>query len=341
MHYNIIGHTGGQPLYGLLADKIPRTGFVEAFLIMSGYFLYISHKRHPERSFVTFLIDKVARLWPVFALYTILSVFLLGQPVESALADMLFLRCTGLTLKCNGIVWYIGPFFYGTLIVAGILKAIEKRKAVLLLCIMALLAYSMNVNVTNGLMGRQTVMGFLSLGLLRCIAGISLGCIIAVFRESYSNVYETSKTGSVSKTVFVSIVELSSLGILIASISGVRFSTSITSIIVFTILFFCLLDGSGVLSRLLNNKISGILGRYAYSIYVMQQVSFELMGRTFWKNTDFLFSHAYMALALSTLTSVLVGVAVYHLVEAPATDFYRKFGPRLKKADKSLPLEKV
>ena len=50
----------------------------------------------------------------------------------------------------------------------------------------------------------------------------------------------------------------------------------------------------------------------------MQDISFNILGRTFWKESAFLYEHAYLSVILSTIFSIMIGVVTYYLVEKPS-----------------------
>ena len=95
-------------------------------------------------------------------------------------------------------------------------------------------------------------------------------------------------------------------------------------VILFPVFFACLLTRKGVFSRLTDHKFVGLPGRYAYSIYVMQEVAFEVLGKTLWKNTPFLRDHPVAAITVSILLTAALGILVYHIVEKPAASWLKK-----------------
>ena len=100
-------------------------------------------------------------------------------------------------------------------------------------------------------------------------------------------------------------------------------------VVVFSALLLCMLTQKGILSRICSNKIIGGAGKYAYSVYVMQLISFYILQRTLWKNTDFVQNHALRCIAVSVLFSVVLGIAVYYIIEKPSARLLKKFGKRL------------
>ena len=73
----------------------------------------------------------------------------------------------------------------------------------------------------------------------------------------------------------------------------------------------------GLCSALLNKKAFGFCGRYAYSIYVMQQTAFCIMKRTIWGNAN-LMSCPVLSIVVSMIIVVALGIVAYYVVERPA-----------------------
>lgn len=65
-----------------------------------------------------------------------------------------------------------------------------------------------------------------------------------------------------------------------------------------------------------------MLGRYAYSIYVMQQVAFYILQRSLWKTA--IIDNVGLCLLVSLIFCTLVGVVTYHLIEQPCAKIYYK-----------------
>ena len=95
-------------------------------------------------------------------------------------------------------------------------------------------------------------------------------------------------------------------------------------VILFPIFLACLLTRKGIVSRLTDYKFVGFPGKYAYSIYVMQEVAFAILKRTLWKNTDFLHDYPVAAIATSVFLTAALGIPTYYLVEQPSARFLKK-----------------
>ena len=99
-------------------------------------------------------------------------------------------------------------------------------------------------------------------------------------------------------------------------------ASTLVVILVFSILTVSLANRKGIISVLLDRRIFYLLGRYAYSIYVMQQISFYLLRDSLWRNAAFLTDHFVLSIALSVLAAAVVGALTYHFIEAPAVKVY-------------------
>lgn len=336
LHSNIIQYVGNEPAYMIMqATNYLSEYIVECFLIISGYFLYLSVKNDREKPFIEFLFDKIARLWPVFIVQTVLMVVFFKMGIKEAFFDCFFLRATGLVPVYRGIVWYIGPFFYMTLLTFALLKTLPKKYSMLVTSVIIYLSYAVNLNMFDGMVGREVVLGFVSAAMLRVLGGICIGVLIAAGTEEYHKVFGCS-SGVERKIVqlLVSATEIT-VGAVLARLF-VFYDRPITSvsiiIVLFAVLLVCIVSERGVVSVLLNRPVFALLGRYSYSIYVMQQFTFNLLGKTLWKNTDFVCSNPYLTVAVSVAACVVIGVITYHLVEQPAVMLYKKWKNNRKAA---------
>ncbi len=328
LHANILPYTNGQNLYVDLQTMTQGAGrIVEGFLLMAGFFLYQSYQKHRTKSFFEFTLDKLARLWPVYAFSVLLSIFFYKSSPESIILDLCFLRCTGISMDYKGITWYIGPFFWSCLIIFAVLKYFDSRKTPILLATMAYLGYCVNLNSTHGGLGRETIFSFLSLGMLRILSGLCVGCLLAIFLKSCKKYYIPKHANLRTTVIIISIIELVTLGILLSYflIGKPQFNNAFATIIIFIAYFTCALNNTGLISKLTNHKFFSFMGKYAYAIYVMQQSSFFILSKTLWTKCEFLYAHTYRALVISIIFSVLLGIAVYHLIEQPAIKVYKKW----------------
>ena len=239
-----------------------------------------------------------------------------------------------MTLEYTGINWFISPYFWVMLFYFYVLKHFKFDKANFIIALIIYFSTVASVNYFHGRFDRETFALFFSGGMLYCLAGIGLGYFIGLFYEKVKNCSEIFKTAAQKfiKFVIVSVIELCSFSFIIYHFffKPLNNDNKIIYMIILSVLFFCFLIKQGLLSKIFNNNISEFLGKYSYSIYVMQQVAFDIMGITLWKHTDFLANYPVISTVLSLLIAVLTGIFTYHLVEVPGGKFLRAVFKNIK-----------
>ena len=195
---------------------------------------------------------------------------------------------------------------------------------------------AIDILLNNGGFSREMIFGFLSGGALRALAGIGLGYLIAVCVESIKEMpsvkgFKPNKKQNALITVIISVFELAFFISLIIDFlyKKLAYDNQFIVVILFSGLLLCMLTQKGILSRICNNKFFGGLGKYAYSIYVVQRISFYILEKTLWTNSDFVQNHTYRCIAVSILFSVLLGIATYYVIEKPFARLFGKFGKKL------------
>lgn len=323
-------------LYPTSADSCYAVGL---FLVIAGFFLFKEFNEKKERTWTDFALNKISRLWPVLAFSVlaalILHIFYATQfSFGSEVFSLLFLKCTGVTLDYTGINWFISPYFWVMLFYFYVLKHFKFDKANFIIALIIYFSTVASVNYFHGRFDRETFALFFSGGMLYCLAGIGLGYFIGLFYEKVKNCSEIFKTAAqkIIKFVIVSVIELCSFSFIIYHFffKPLNNDNKIIYMIILSVLFFCFLIKQGLLSKIFNNNISEFLGKYSYSIYVMQQVAFDIMGITLWKHTDFLANYPVISTVLSLLIAVLTGIFTYHLVEVPGGKFLRAVFKNIK-----------
>ncbi len=334
-HSNIVRFVGENQLYKTLLDGCGQAGLaVEMFLIIAGFFFFQSINKRKEQSCLDFALNKIARLWPVLAFSVlcagILSIFgILKFNFNTQLINLLMLNNIGINLDYRGITWFIAPFFWVMVLFFYFLKNWKIEKADFIIALLVYFSLVVKINYGHGhIGGRNTLFYFLSGGVMRCIIGLGLGYFIGKFYNRVKNcpVIFKTKVSKITKYVLVSATEIYCFSFLIYRflIRQASYPNDIIFLIVFSIMFFLFLIKQGFLSRLLENNISDFLGKYSYSIYVMQQTAFLLLGVFVWKHQAFILNHIWLNLFISIGFSVLLGALVYHFVEVPVGKFLRE-----------------
>ena len=234
------------------------------------------------------------------------------------------MQCNGISLTFKGINWYISSLFWALLFYFVLLKTFHKNIANFIIAIITYLGY---VGLVHIGFGRDVVYNFISLGVLRGLAGIGFGYLLGLLIENLSNLNLDIKMPKTITFVLTSAIEIYCFIFLIQNFifHKISYRNPMLFVFTFSILLILFVYKKGLLSKLFDNNLSVFLGKYSYSIYVMQQVAFYIMQKTLWKNENLVFNHLFTCLIISVIFSALVGIIVYHLVEKPSADMYKNW----------------
>lgn len=227
----------------------------------------------------------------------------------------MFLQCIGLSLDYKGINWYISPLFWTLIFYYAVFKNFDNKKAYVVFGGICYFSYLTNISFCNGGFGRETVWGIVNLGLTNALANIGLGIFIGKTLDVTEKVKISFNSKFMSLTI--SLLEICCILFLVRYfLLGLEYKNAFIVVIVFSILFVCFIKKRGLISNLLNMKIFSELGKYAYSIYVMQQISFNILQRTLWKTT--IVNDTVICILISLIFSVFLGLFTYHTIEKPS-----------------------
>jgi len=280
---------------------------VEMFLVLAGYFLALSMERNPEVKSIVFIKNKWFRLWPLFAFAVILG----GGNLYDLFFKLFFLHATGITLKYKTFIWFVGPFFWGMLFYLWVIKYFNLKKRIFVIAIITYMAYVYLINYDNGNLNiRNTVnLGF-SLAMLRSLAGIGLGILLYHIFQ----VLTISNTQNKIRFVIISLVEIGIMFFFVDYMvfEHLKYDNKFIFVMFFAIELFLFINCQGILSKVLNNKYCGALGKYAYAIYIMQALGFKLAEKINFGSV----------LVNQLLIIISLGVIGYHFIENP---IYKKW----------------
>lgn len=318
-HANIMSLVGNNKTYLNLAQMSMNTlCIVECFFIMSGYFLF--HTMKKKQSFIEFAYAKAIRLLPVLFFSIIIEALMLHTRLETVVINSFFLQCIGLSTAYKSINWYVSPLFWSFLFIYGMRKSFKDKGFYFGLAVIIYFGYLANISLTKGGFSRGPI-GLVDLSLTRAIAGVGMGYLVGTLLEEFKK-YKINIIPASIRTAFYCVVELFSLGYLLLFFSYYkRFSNNIIVVVVFLIIFCCFIREKGLVGRLLNNSWLGALGKFGYSVYIMQQISFLILKKYFWSTA--IIKNPFACISLSLLFSFLVGVAVYYLVEKPCYEYLK------------------
>lgn len=336
LHNNLPSKLGESTAYlNALADKCNYAGYVvECFFILAGYFLFQSYIKRPELTVKEFAYKKAVRLWPVLFVSILIAILFFGVDEIPSLFNALFLQCIGVSFDYQGIAWYISPFFWTILFYYVLIRCSKNKKTANIM--IGVITYFSYVVLVNNFFGRETIFGILNLGLLRALGGIGVGYLIGLCLKSINELpfvknFKGNKFQNFLIVLLMTLAELVFSALLIRHFffADLTYGNQFFVVILFSGLMLCMLSGKGLLSRLFNNKFFGFLGKYSYSIYMMQQIAFWILKETLWENTAFVTQHSLRCIIFSTAFALLLGIAAYYIVEKPSAIVLNRFGKKL------------
>ena len=337
LNASIIPHVS-DPRYKELAGTVSVARIVVVyFFIISGLFLYRSFRANPGQSIFEYIVGRIVRLWPVLMLAVVLEALLSGQGTwQRILLNGSFLQCSGLSLEYKGILWYVSSFFFASIFLYAILRSCSGRTAAILISLLSYFGMTLLINYYEGKIGgRETVFYVINMGVVRGVTFVGMGILAAMVFEKLQEMTRLAPLSPGAQKVLFGGKLLAELGTVAALYAYfvVDGESGNYTVLVLTFLaaLLAMVSEKDPMGMVLNRKIFGFLGKYAYSIYVMQETSFLVMKKTIWRSEPLL-SHVGLTLVLSTACSLALGIAVYHLVEKPFADLYYKWYKRYKAA---------
>lgn len=283
---------------------------VEFFFIISGYFVYKTFLK--EISLKIFIIKRFIRLWPVLFIGVLLITLQEHIAFYKALPSMIMLTSLGFK-NCQqvlGYCWYIYVLFWVSIFYGCLIKTI-KDKIKLSVIILLLIYMGLMILTNDHSMFVQTFKNFFTIfngGVLRGTIGLGIGILIALhFDKIKININK----------VFFTLVEIFIFSYLIAQIFFVSaknvVNTTLVFIILFSILFICLINNWGYFSNILNKFNVLKISKYCYSWYVVQCISKNILSVEKLNNIEYFF--------LSLFCTIVFGILTYHFIEKPGTKF--------------------
>lgn len=338
LHDNIIKATEGGTVYlNRLADNCHYAGaVVECFFILGGYFMYKSFCKNPDLLVKQFAYRKFTRLWPVLFVSTFLSFLFFNYKFYPNFFNILFLQDIGVSLDYQGINWYVSPFFWVIIFYFALLRHSKNKRILnIIIGITVYFSYVILINRYAPVFGRDTIGYALNFGVLRALGGIGLGYLIAVCGESvksmpYIKSFKASAFQNILLSFLVTVLEAGSIVMMSIHFfaKNKAYGNQFIIVILFTVLFACFLSGKGLISKIFSLKLFATFGKYSYSIYIMQSISFNILAKTLWK-TSYVTEHSLKCILLSVAFSVALGIATYYIVEKPSANLLKKFERKL------------
>ena len=307
---------------------------VEFFFILAGFFLYFDIQKYKDIS--SYVKKRFLRLWFVPAFVVLLSIisapfmkYIIVNYVNSLL-NILFLNNIGLTNSVSNYVhtWYICVLFWVSLLYFCLFKLFDYKRVLFFVAIMVYLSYVAIFQALKGSFGsHETVLyGLLTSGMLRGIAGLGIGLMMGMIYERYMCLHKVNnnKTTSIFYPIIFSIAEIVILFVLgnLLVFKIWKINNDFIFIPLFVALIWLFLLKKGMISKLLENKISDFLGKFSYSIFVMQGyliILFYTMFET--KFAQLIPEQRLLTLSIGYIFAVFGGILVYYLIEKPSSNW--------------------
>lgn len=315
------------------ADCKNAANIVTLFFLLAGLFLYRTFMSNPRTSVFEYTTDRIIRLWPVMALSMVSRAVINGTiDWKQFVLDLFFLRCTGLSLKVNGILWYISSFFFASVFLYSLLRLTEKKKAIFFIALLSYFSFVFRINYSGGNIGafdggRETHYYILNMGVLRGVGDMGLGILLAHVHDRIHSIQKDCLPPFVMPVAVIlrAIGEVVCICLLFRYfLLGWNPGNHILIVLIMCFLILSMISSGSVTGKLFNRKWAGTVGKYSYAIYAFQEPVFLVLKKTLW-NVPELMNHPKLALGVSILIVVVIGVIVYYLIERPVTGLYLKW----------------
>lgn len=303
---------------------------VSFFFIMAGFFLAYTFKQ--KTSVMDFIKNKIARLWPLIAFVVLLDFIgscfhLIKFKFYDNIFALLFLSNSGITFtEPRAEVWFLSVLFLVSVFYFYIFKYFNKTVYNFFIPVTVLLCSTFMVHATHGRCGGhlEVYYNFLNMGIIRGIAGMGLGYMVYEF---YQYLKTQPFVNSIKSVIVYSLFEGYLLGFIIYEtiFHKMHFQNRMILIVAFTALFLLFLLKRGFVSRLFDIKLSAVLGRYAFAIYMTHSFIYTVLYQLWIKSHIEIISKYPLATILILFAIVFVfSIFTYHFVEVPAGKYLKK-----------------
>jgi peptidoglycan/LPS O-acetylase OafA/YrhL len=332
--------------------------FVDFFFLLSGFVIahaYGDRLTTPADT-AQFLIRRFGRVWPLhvavlgaFVGIEILKYGLISRghittttgafdpqgstPLSSLPLQVLLLQGTGVTNKLtwNEPSWSISAEFW-TYVLFALIVMLPSRHRIAAFMASAIIGATILFSFAHHGMDATY-----DLGLPRCIFGFSIGCLVYALRSRI-------------RTASLSMPNIAEFAAVVAIVGFVTFSgrtsSSFAAPILFAAVVYIFSFEAGAVSRLLNERIFLNLGRWSYSIYMVQALIAFMIGLAvselqrrwdiaLWKlvvedgvATRMIVSEHTLVLDIVhlayTASVVALAAITYRLIEEPGRRYFRR-----------------
>lgn len=308
---------GSQPVF-----KCGYLG-VEFFFILSGFFL-MKHLDKKEENAIGYTIGRIQRLYPNLVLSWIFLICNIAyfnhysftdilREIKLHVWEYLLMNITGITWDIlNGPTWYLSALIIAGYFVYWVAKWNRKAFLECIAPLIIILVYFWYIPMGEGLDYHLHIGRIFYAGIERAFGGLCIGCIT----------YKLSNY-LISKNLRGGIFTLIECAVIVAILDvvfyGEKNSGNFLVLLAFPILIVIEYNGLSYLSKLLNRKIFGFLGKSCMSIYVNQVFIIGIFQRYFARHKGF-FQDGILFLLLITIFGIMVNYILEFCIEK-----YHKF----------------
>ena len=295
-----------------------------ALFIISGYFLAFSFDKK-DKNFLQFAFHKLMRFYPTLCFAVLcmgaLSIlhlvkFNVGQNILNLF--LITQNGTSLTSQLTNLnaTWFVCSLFWCSLFYFALYSIInDEYKFNFVVSIISYFGAVLYIN--SNLRDFQIIFGIFSKSGSIAISMIGLGILLRNFLIKIENI----KINYWLATLLESLLLFYLLhGFLIKKFK----ETYLVIVIACCALFVLFILQQGVISRFFNKKWIGNLSQYAFSIYIMQEVSFIGVKKIWMLFKVGTTNSAILMIIFSLLICISVGILTYHIIEKPITNYYQR-----------------
>ena len=303
---------------------------VEFFFIIAGFFLFKNIKKDEDT--INFVKKRYIRLaTPVLIallLVAIISIFIpeIHFNFNENILKIFLLQTCGLSYFAGGLAgsgnWFVSVLFCTSIFYFYLYKITDKKIFNFITALLVLFSYVIFLNFKgNNHWGLYKDM--INVGILRGIGGLGFGYFLAML---YQNEFLKNCTNRIK--IILTGLEIYLLGFLVYYLllcGKTPGKSNFLFILTFGILFYLFLIREGYISKLFNNKTLGLLGKYSYTIYIIQFIVMTVLKYTLYlNNLEYVKAHASVVFCFQTIVVIISGILVYYFIEQPITKFLNK-----------------
>lgn len=258
--------------------KIIESGYlcVEFFFIVSGFYLYKSFKKQKNMDNLQYTIKKVKRMYPHYIFSLLVCIFLITvngiiknkheivNTIYTFISESLMLQNIGIYKGgFNTPIWYISVLIFGGYIIYGLLKKDKDLFLRILGPIFVIFTFNLIISNSDTIENWNIIYG-LYIPLLRGMADITIGCLLAEFIERYSNKIENLID---KRKLLFYIIEVLTF-ILLIYIIIYKTEYDLYSLILFSILILFANCKISICSKLFDKEVFKKNGDLTYAMYL-------------------------------------------------------------------------